>query len=153
MPVTTGRRHHRSKALATWLAVLVGSVGGHRFYLFGARDGWGWLHPWPTLAGLWGVQRMLDYGQDDRLAWLLIPLLGLMLSAAMLTAIVYGLTPDEKWDSRFNAGERVTHSGWPVVLGVIVALMVGAGVLMGTIAFSGQRFFEWQAEPARAARQ
>jgi hypothetical protein len=96
---------------------------------------------------------MVDYGQDDRLAWLLIPLLGLMLSAAMLTAIVYGLMPDDKWDSRFNAGERVTHSGWPVVLGVIIALMLGAGVLMGTIAFGGQRFFEWQVEQARADRQ
>ncbi len=146
-------RNHRSKALATWLAVLVGSVGGHRFYLYGARDAWGWLHPWPTLAGLWGVQRMVEYGQDDRLAWLLIPVLGLMLSAAMLTAIVYGLMPDDKWDSRFNAGRRVTDSGWPVVLGVIVALMLGAGVLMGTIAFGGQRFFEWQAEQARADRQ
>jgi hypothetical protein len=146
-------RNHRSKALATWLAVLVGSVGGHRFYLHGARDAWGWLHPWPTLAGLWGVQRMVEYGQDDRLAWLLIPVLGLMLSAAMLTAIVYGLMPDDKWDNRFNAGRRVTDSGWPVVLGVIVALMLGAGVLMGTIAFGGQRFFEWQAEQARADRQ
>jgi hypothetical protein len=30
------------------------------------------------------------------------------------------------------------------VLGVIVALMLGGIVLMGTIAFAGQRFFEWQ---------
>jgi hypothetical protein len=30
------------------------------------------------------------------------------------------------------------------VLGVVVALMVGGVVLMGTIAFSGQKFFEWQ---------
>ena len=36
---------------------------------------------------------------------------------------------------------------------VIVALMLGAGVLMGTIAFGGQRFFEWQVEQARADRQ
>jgi hypothetical protein len=37
------------------------------------------------------------------------------------------------------------------VLGVIVALLLGAGVLMGTIAFGGQKFFEWQlARPAAA---
>ena len=40
--------------------------------------------------------RLRALGQDDRLAWLLIPLLGLMLSLAMLTAIVYALTPDEQ---------------------------------------------------------
>jgi hypothetical protein len=31
-------------------------------------------------------------------------------------------------------------------LGVIVALLLGASVRMGTVAFSGQRFFEWQLE-------
>jgi hypothetical protein len=37
------------------------------------------------------------------------------------------------------------------VFGVIVALLVGASVLMGTVAFGGQRFFEYQleAEPRR----
>ena len=37
------------------------------------------------------------------------------------------------------------------MLGVIVALLLGASVLMGTVAFSGQRFFEWQLEQRRAA--
>ena len=31
--------------------LLGGSLGLHRFYLHGARDAWGWLHPWPTLVG------------------------------------------------------------------------------------------------------
>ena len=70
----------RSKTLATWLALLGGTLGLHRFYLHGWRDQLGWLHPLPTLLGLVGVQRMRALGQDDRLAWLLIPLLGLMLS-------------------------------------------------------------------------
>jgi hypothetical protein len=35
------------------------------------------------------------------------------------------------------------------VLGVIAALMIGATALMATIAFSGQRYFEWQVEQAR----
>ena len=47
----------RSQTLATWLALLGGSVGLHRFYLHGLRDPWGWL-PWPfTLAGVWGVRQ------------------------------------------------------------------------------------------------
>ena len=106
----------------------------------------------PTLLGLAGVQRMRAFGQDDRVAWLLIPLLGLALSAAMLTAIVYGLTPDDKWAARHNPGQPPQATGWAPVLGVIVALLVGASVLMGTIAFSGQRFFEWQLEQSPEQR-
>ena len=44
---------------------------------------------------------------DHPLAWALIPLLGAMLAAAMLAAIVYGLTSDEKWDARHNPGGAV----------------------------------------------
>lgn len=134
----------RSKAVATWLAVIGGSFGLHRFYLHGWRDPWGWLYPWPTLLGLAGVQRMRAFGQDDPVSWVLIPLLGLSISAAMLTAIVYGLTPDERWSQRHSPGAPLQRTGWLPVLGVITALLVGASVFMGTVAFSGQRFFEWQ---------
>lgn len=143
----------KSKALATWLAILGGGLGLHRFYLHGAGDPWAWLHAPLTALGAYGVLRQLALGQDDRLAWLLIPLLGLVLSASMLAAIVYGLTPDEKWDARFNGGASVTRSGWGVVLGVIGALMIGATVLMATIAFSSQRFFEWQVDAGRPLAQ
>jgi hypothetical protein len=146
-------KHYRSKTLATWIAVVGGSLGLHRFYLFGFKDTWGWLHPLPTLIGLYGVQRVLDLGQDDRLSWLLIPLLGLMIAQAMLAAILYGLTPDEKWDARYNPGAGVHGTRWAPVLGAIAALMLGAGVLMATIAFSGQRFFEWQIEEAHRMSQ
>lgn len=133
----------KSKAAATWLAVLGGTLGLHRLYLHGPRDPWAWSF-WPiTLAGLAGVVRMRNLGQDDMVSWALIPLLGLSLSAAMLSAIVIGLTPDERWGDRFRA-RQVQPSGWAAVLGVIVALLVGGAALMGTIAFSGQKFFEWQ---------
>lgn len=142
-------RRYRSKTVATWLAFLGGSLGAHRFYLHGTSDRLAWLHPWPTLAGLVGVRRMVELGQDDRLAWALIPLLGFMLAGTMLVAIVYGLTPDERWHARFNEGLPMRRSGWPAVFGVIFSLAVGAGILMATIAFSGQRFFESQVEEAR----
>ena len=135
---------YRSKTVATWLAALAGTVGLHRFYLHGARDLPGWLHLVPTLAGLAGVVRMNNLGQDDRWAWVLIPLLGLSISASMLAAIVYGLTPDAAWDQRHNHGRAGPGTGWGPVLAVILALMVGGAVLTGTIAFSGQKFFEWQ---------
>lgn len=140
---------YRSKTLATWLAVLGGTLGLHRFYLHGPRDLVGWLHPLPTLLGVAGVVRMRNLGQDDQVAWLLIPLLGVMITIAMLAAIVYGLTPDERWDERHNGGRRGPGTAWGPVLGVILALMLGAGVMMGTIAFGGQKFFEWQLEQSR----
>jgi hypothetical protein len=62
----------------------------------------------------------------------------------MLQAIVSGLTPDATWDARHNAGLPPRSTAWGAVLGVIVALLIGGMVLMGTIAFAGQRFFEWQ---------
>ncbi len=145
--------HYKSKTLATWIAVIGGSLGLHRFYLRGLRDPWGWLHAPPTLVGLYGVQRMNELGQDDKLAWALIPLLGLTLAVAMLTAIVYGLTPDEKWDARHNPGSPAHDTRWGPVLGVIVALMLGAAALMATVAFSGQRYFEWQVEEGRKLSQ
>jgi hypothetical protein len=144
---------YKSKTLATWIALLGGSLGLHRFYLYGWRDVLGWLHPLPTLAGLHGVRRMLALGQDDHVAWALIPLLGLMLAQAMLCAILYGLTADARWDARHNPGWPAQATRWGPVLGAIAGLMLGAGVLMATIAFSGQRYFEWQIEQARQISQ
>lgn len=132
----------KSKTCAAWLALLAGPLGAHRFYLFGPRDALAWLH-WPaTLAGLVGVARMRTLGVDDPLAWLLIPLLGSMISLACLQAIVMGLTPDARWAARWRQPEQAT--GWAPVLAVIAALLVGTAVLMGTIAFAGQKFFEYQ---------
>jgi hypothetical protein len=133
----------RSKTAATWLALAAGVFGAHRFYLRGARDVWAWLYPWPTLAGIWGIHRVQSLGQDDRLSWLLLPLLGLMVVQACLAAIIYGLTPDAAWAERHR--QALVETRWGPVLGVIAALMLGATALMATIAFAGQRFFEWQA--------
>ena len=142
---------YRSKTLAAWLAVLLGALGVHRFYLRGGRDALAWAYWPPTLLGLWGVSRLRELGQDDHLAWLLIPLLGLSLSAAMLAAIVLALTADEKWAARHNPGHEVVPSGWGAVLAAIAALALGGAVLMGTIAFGLQKLFEWQLEPPTQA--
>lgn len=144
--MTGGPQGYKSKTLATWIALIGGSVGLHRFYLHGLGDRWGWLFIWPSLVGLYGVQRMRQLGADDHAAWVMIPLLGLMLSISMLSAIVYGLTPDEQWNARFNPAGPAHHMGWATVIGVVVALVLGAGVLMATLAFSAQRYFEYQAE-------
>jgi hypothetical protein len=137
---------YRSKTVAAWLALTLGTLGLHRMYLYGLGDGWFWLHPLPTAVGLIGVVRMRALGQDDTLSWLLIPVLGLMISLAMLSAIVLALTPDEAWDARHNPGSEIVATSWGPVLAAITALLVGGAVLMGTIAFGGQKFFEWQLE-------
>ena len=138
---------YRSKTIATWVAFLGGALGLHRFYLHGLTDRWGWLFPVPTLVGVYGVLRMRRFGIDDRTAWLLIPLLGLVLSVVTVTAIVYGLTPDDKWNARHNPSGPQHRTGWSTVIGVMLALVIGAGVLMATIAFTAQHYFEYTAPP------
>jgi hypothetical protein len=140
-----GGGRYRSKFIATWLAIVLGPLGAHRFYLYGARDALGWLHVPVFVLGLAGALRMDRFGQDDPAAWLLVPVLGLLISQSMFAAILYGLTPDERWDARFNPGSAGRSTAWGPILGVIVALMVGTGVLMGVIAYSTQKIFEWQA--------
>ncbi len=144
---------YRSKTLAAWLALLAGCLGAHRFYLNGWHDKLGWLYLPPTLMGAAGVLRMRLLGQDDQLAWALIPLLGLTLSLGALAAIVHALTPDEKWDQRRNPGHAVVPTGWGAVLAAVAALGLGGVVLMGTIAFGIQKFFEWELAPPAAVTQ
>jgi hypothetical protein len=136
----------RSKTVATWLALLGGSLGLHRFYLFGARDPWAWLHPWPTLVGAYGFWRLRQFGVDDARGSALVPLLGVMLAATMLQAIVYGLTSDERWATRHGARSGPAAPAWPALVAVVLALAAGASIAVATIAFTAQRYFEARAE-------
>jgi TM2 domain len=149
-PVPAAKSRYRSKTVTAWLALLLGAAGAHRWYLHGWRDVWAWCFLLPSLLGLIGVLRMRAQGLDDQTGWLLVPLLGLSLSAAMLAAIVHALTADEKWDARFNPGHAVVPTGWGAVIAAMTALLLGGTVLMGTVAFGGQKFFEWQLETATA---
>jgi uncharacterized membrane protein YidH (DUF202 family) len=140
--MTSGTAPFKSKSLATWLALLGGLLGAHRFYLHGWRDVLAWLHAVLSLIGLGGVIRMRNLGQDDHAAWLLIPLFGLMVVVAMLSTIVLGLTTDERWAER--RGQPLKATRWAPVIAVVIAMLLGGAALMGTLAFSGQMFFEYQ---------
>ena len=143
MSTTFDRSRPRSRAVATWLALVGGSFGLHRFYLRGSGDVLAWLCPWPTLAGALGFWRMREFGVDDRLGNLLVPLLGAMLAATTLSAIVIGLTSDARWAERYGAPAVATPKpGWPVVVAVVLALAVGATATLSTIAFTAQRYIE-----------
>ena len=147
----------KSKTLAAWLALLGGPLGLHRFYLGGLGDRIGWLLPIPTALGLYGLERVQQYGQDDILSWLLVPLLGFTFAGCCLTAIVYGLSTREAWNVRHNrdgaADSGAGATGWMTIAAVVFSLLVGATVLMASIAFSFQRYFEYQVEEGRRISQ
>jgi hypothetical protein len=143
----------KSKTLATWLAFVGGTFGAHRFYLHGPRDWLGWLLPVLTLVGAYGVLRMWSLGQDDPLSWVLTPVLGFTFAGCCLTAIVYGLKKPDEWNARFNPSQsmdaKAGQTGWATVWAIVLALMVGAGVLMASIAISFQAYFQDQVEAGR----
>lgn len=146
----------KNKTVATWLAFLGGQLGLHRLYLFGWRDRWAWAHPVVAALGWWGMARVRLHGQDDHLAWVLIPLLGFTLAATALTAICYGLMPAEKWNARHNpqAGDGAAgHTNWLTIWAVVLALLLGTIALMASMAFSFQRYFEYQVEEGRKISQ
>jgi len=138
----------KSKTVAAWLAFVGGPLGLHRFYLHGGGDLWGWLHPLPTALGLWGLERMQTLGLDDRLSWLLLPLLGLQLAQTCLMAILYGLQTPERWNARHNprlaADDRAGNTGWNTIGAVVCALLLGATALMSALAFSFERYYQDQ---------
>ena len=143
----------KNKTFAAWLAFLGGPFGLHRFYLHGLGDALGWLLPLPTLVGAYGVLRMRSLGQDDVLSWILVPLLGFTFAACCLTAIVYGLKKPQDWNARFNpaapADAAAGATTWLTVWAIALSLMIGAAVLMTSIAMSFQAYFENQVEAGR----
>ena len=140
----------KNKTLAAWLAFLGGPIGLHRFYLHGFGDLLGWLLPIPTAIGVYGIERARQNGLDDQWSWVLIPMLGFTIAGCALMAIVYGLMTREKWNARFNpsAGEDSIAGGtsWLTIGAVVLSLAFGAIVLMASIAFSFERYFEYQVE-------
>ena len=147
----------KNKTLATWLTFWGGPLGLHRFYLKGMADPLGWLLPIPTALGVYGLQRVQALGQDDLLSWWLIPLLGFNIAGCALNAIVYGLMGRERWNQRFNAEALPDHPAggthWLTIGGVAIALLVGTAILMSSIVFSFQRYFEYQIEEAMKISQ
>lgn len=147
----------KNKTVAAWLAFVGGPLGLHRFYLHGLGDVWGWMLPIPTALGLYGIQRVQEFGQDDLWSWVLIPLLGFTIAGCALTAIIYGLMTRERWNASFNPQAEPLASaggtGWLTIGAVVLALLIGTSVLMASIVFSFQRYFEYQVEEGRRISQ
>jgi TM2 domain-containing membrane protein YozV len=121
---------HKNKTLATFLAFLVGAIGIHRFYLRGPLDRLGLLHVCciPVMGIVYGA------GHAPNVFWVLLPLL-VSAIVGFVEALVIGVTPDEKWDARHNAGSgRTSNTSWVVALLLVATMLVGTTVLIGTIA-------------------
>jgi TM2 domain-containing membrane protein YozV len=149
---STGR--FRSKTLTAALALFFGCIGAHRFYLYGLRDKFAWAHIVGILLGAAGCAMLIATDRASIPGWLLAVPGAISLLAAFLSAIVYGLRPDEKWDAQFNADTgQHSESGWTVIFVVIFALFIGAVLLMSGLALSFQTYFESQVEAAKALSQ
>jgi hypothetical protein len=121
---------HKNKTFATLLAFVFGGAGLHRFYLYGKTDTWGWLH----FASLPLSLLLLQTADATPAMFSTLPAI-LSILVGFIEALVIGLTSDEQWDARHNAGSAVTSaSGWP--LAVLLVLITGAGAVaaIGTIA-------------------
>ena len=123
-------RPHKNKTLAALLAATVGAAGVHRLYLRGARDALAWLH----LALLASTLLLLALAPSLNLFYRLLPLIGSMI-AGFLQALVLGVMADEKFDAAFNPGsEGRSDSRWPLALVLVATMLVGATVLISTMA-------------------
>ncbi|CAB3736443.1 hypothetical protein LMG22037_06058 [Paraburkholderia phenoliruptrix] len=146
--------YFRSKTITAALAFFLGTLGAHRFYLYGPRDIYGWAHIIGTLLGIPGAMLLVASERASTLGWVLAFPGAVSIMAAFLAAIVYGLRPDDKWDRQFNAHtQRKSRSGWTVIFVVIFSLLIGAFLLMTGLAISFQTYFETQVQAAKALSQ
>lgn len=154
---TTAAPRSKNKTFAAWLAFVGGPLGLHRFYLYGMGDWLGWLLPIPTALGIYGIERIQQLGQDDPLSWILIPLLGFTIAGCALRAILYGLMDKPVWNARFNpnsaADATAGQTQWTTIFAIALSLLFGATVLMASIAYSFQHYFEYQVLEARKISQ
>ncbi len=145
----------KNKTIAAWLAFVGGPLGLHRFYLHGIFDVWGWLHPIPTALGLYGIERVKQFGIDDHWSWVLIPLLGFQIAHTCLVAIYYGLMSTEKWNARQSLAPDAAQgqTNWLTIGALVASLLIGTTILMASLVYSFQRYFEVQIEEARKISQ
>ena len=138
-----------ARASSRSLTLIGGPFGLHRFYLYGWRDLIGWLLPWPSVVGIFGVLRARELGVDDQLSWVLAPLLGFVIAGCALTAIVYGLRDQQSWNRKFNTANDpdapAGRSSGLTILAVVCAMLLGTTALMASLAYVFQHYFEYQA--------
>lgn len=144
---------YKSKTLTAGLAMLFGTLGLHRFYLYGMRDRFGWAHIVGSACGVAGWGLLVTSELHSLAGWILTILGAISLFSAFLAAIVYGLRPDERWNAQFNTHVAdKSRSGWIAVIIVCVSLFVGAMLMMVGFAVAFQTYFETHDTPNRLSQ-
>jgi len=122
----------KNKTIATLIALLLGMLGAHRFYLNGIADRWGWLHA----ASLPATAAIMATDPSRPLLINAVPLVLSMLAASIETFVI-GLMPDEKWDATYNAESGVqSDTRWFVAVLMVANLFYGATLLLVVLARS-----------------
>jgi uncharacterized membrane protein len=120
---------HKNKTLATFLALVLGGLGVHRFYLKSSTDRLGLLHvcSLPVAGMVYGL------GHAPNPFYVMLPLL-VSYIVGFIEALVIGLTPDEEWDMTRNAGSgRTSRSNWMIAVLLVATMLVGTTVLIGSL--------------------
>ena len=140
----TDGRATRSKTLATWLALVGGSLGAAPLLPARPARRLGLAAPaGRRSSACTASSACASSAQDDRVVVAAGAAARADAGGGMLSAIVYGLTPDERWDARTTPAHAARRTRLADRCSASSsALMIGATVLMATIAFSGQRYFE-----------
>lgn len=137
MPQSITAKPHKNKTLTTLLAFVFGWVGLHRFYLRGIADKWGWAHA----ASIPLSSLILVAAPTVAFFFSIGPVIVSAL-VAIIETLVIGLTPDDKWDAKYNAESgRSSDSRWPLALLLVFAVGVGATALIASIARSFDLLF------------
>lgn len=125
----------RNKTLAALLAFVGGGIGAPWLYL--RQRGW-WLPLAITAVSLPLLAGVKNWYQTPAFFVAMTPAI-----AGFLYALVIALMPDPAFDARFNPGlEQRNHSGWPVVLVAIAALLIGATITLSVIVLAIQTAVE-----------
>lgn len=123
-------KQHKNKTFATFLALILGGIGAHRFYLRGSLDKVGLLHLCSLpIAGL-----VIGLAPETNAFFKVLPLV-ISYIAGFIEALVLGLTPDEKFDAAYNAASgKASASRWILAVLLVTTMMTAAVVTIGMIA-------------------
>lgn len=117
---------HKNKTFATFLAVILGGLGAHRFYLRGSLDKLGLIH----LASLPLAGLVMGLAPDANWFFKALPLL-VSSVVGFVEALVIGVTADEKFDATFNADSgKKSASKWYLALLLVATMLVGTTTMI-----------------------
>jgi TM2 domain-containing membrane protein YozV len=120
---------HKNKTFAMLLAVLLGGLGAHRFYLRGSLDKLGLIHLTSVpIAGL-----VVGLAPEADWFFKVLPLL-LSYVVGFVEALMIGVTQDEQWDAIHNpASGRKSDSRWYLAVLLVATMLMGMTIMIGTM--------------------